>query len=647
MEPFSSRPRQILGSSFRLSSLSKAALFAAVPLALLGATTRTAHAQAKPSIDLRGFTPSVAPDGTLYNEPTSTPGAGAWNMGAFVSYAHRPLVLRNDAGDTRLKLVSGQLSFDAAGSVGLGKRGAIGIALPLVAYQNGQTSPSSRQVFDGGLVPKTAWGDLALIGKYNFKRLGPHGGTGFSMLSRLTLPTGTTSAMVGEGNVTAEARGLFEYKLVFVSVLATAGFKARASERAFGGSTWGNEVPWGAALSLRPQALGLDKKGRWTWGVEGHGALPVNPSSPFTNAQVTPAYVGATARYTVKDTSILAGVESGVTKAAGSAPVRGVLAISWAPREHDLDHDGVPDDVDECMGLAEDRDGFEDGDGCPEMDNDDDGVLDPDDKCPKAQEDEDGFQDEDGCPDLDNDQDGIPDTEDACPDESGPRSTSPKWNGCPIGDKDQDGVSDDKDRCPDEPEDRDGFQDEDGCPDLDNDADGIADTEDACPAAPGIAHVDPKLNGCPSTDTDGDGIANDVDKCPTEAETYNGKDDDDGCPETGKDAKAKPLVTVTEQKGVSRVVLRTRLAFEGGGKDGKPLAIAASSLPQLRAVAALLLQNPTWKLSVAIKAQPKDATSRAELVKAKLVGLVGRNVVTVAELPKKGEPTGVALIVTK
>jgi FKBP-type peptidyl-prolyl cis-trans isomerase FkpA len=48
----------------------------------------------------------------------------------------------------------------------------------------------------------------------------------------------------------------------------------------------------------------------------------------------------------------------------------------------DQDGDGLSDDVDKCPDQAEDRDGFEDSDGCPEPDNDQDGLKDGVDKCP-------------------------------------------------------------------------------------------------------------------------------------------------------------------------------------------------------------------------------------------------------------------------
>jgi outer membrane protein OmpA-like peptidoglycan-associated protein len=76
-------------------------------------------------------------------------------------------------------------------------------------------------------------------------------------------------------------------------------------------------------------------------------------------------------------------------------------------------------------------------------DSDGDGIDDAHDKCPHEAEDRDGWDDDDGCPDPDNDEDGIPDTEDRCPVVAGVASAK----GCP--DRDGDTVGDDDDRCPD------------------------------------------------------------------------------------------------------------------------------------------------------------------------------------------------------
>jgi outer membrane protein OmpA-like peptidoglycan-associated protein len=107
-------------------------------------------------------------------------------------------------------------------------------------------------------------------------------------------------------------------------------------------------------------------------------------------------------------------------------------ALRLSPRDKclspgDRDKDGIADAVDRCPTEAEDKDGFEDADGCPDPDNDKDGIADAVDRCPTGAEDKDGFEDADGCPDPDNDKDGVTDAVDRCPTEAGPAENG----GCP------------------------------------------------------------------------------------------------------------------------------------------------------------------------------------------------------------------------
>jgi OmpA-OmpF porin, OOP family len=163
----------------------------------------------------------------------------------------------------------------------------------------------------------------------------------------------------------------------------------------------------------------------------------------------------------------------------------------------DSDSDGIVDSEDACVNEP----GPPETQGCPvSKDSDGDGVPDDIDRCPLDSEDKDGFQDEDGCPDADNDHDGIVDRSDACPNGPGPIEN----RGCPVVDRDADGVLDPEDRCPDVK----GLKELAGCPD--SDSDGVADPEDRCPVNPG-----PKDNGgCPEVDRDGDSVNDRADKCP-------------------------------------------------------------------------------------------------------------------------------------
>ncbi len=138
------------------------------------------------------------------------------------------------------------------------------------------------------------------------------------------------------------------------------------------------------------------------------------------------------------------------------------------PRVVDRDYDGILDKSDACPDHPEDRDGFEDEDGCPEADNDQDGIIDGEDRCPLDPEDKDGFEDEDGCSDVDNDADQVRDVDDECPLDAEDRDGFEDEDGCPEPDNDGDGIIDLKDLCPNEPEIVNGIADNDGCPDAES-----------------------------------------------------------------------------------------------------------------------------------------------------------------------------------
>jgi outer membrane protein OmpA-like peptidoglycan-associated protein len=199
------------------------------------------------------------------------------------------------------------------------------------------------------------------------------------------------------------------------------------------------------------------------------GKLGMSGSS---SAMVTSEYLAGMHYRLVPTWDLGVALGRGLVAGIGAPAFRGLVMLTFAPRptagaglsppppaERDRDGDGIPDDQDKCPDQPEDKDLYQDDDGCPDLDNDGDGIADATDKCPNDPEDKDGFQDADGCPDPDNDGDGIADT---------------------------------ADKCPNDPEDKDGFQDADGCPDPDNDKDGIADKDDKCPNEYGVPP-----DGCP------------------------------------------------------------------------------------------------------------------------------------------------------
>ncbi len=236
-------------------------------------------------------------------------------------------------------------------------------------------------------------------------------------------------------------------------------------------------------------------------------------------------------------------------------------APQTTPAEADFDGDGIKGDDDKCVDEAEDKDGFEDQDGCPEKDNDKDGIEDDKDQCRDQAEDKDGIADEDGCPDVDVDGDGVNDEKDKCPTEKG----SVENNGCPDGDKDGDTVVDRLDACIDVK----GPVENKGCPDTDADEDGTADRLDACKNEKGPA----SNKGCPYPDTDKDTVTDNFDNCVNEP----GPVDNQGCP-----ASKKQLVIITADK----LMIKDKVYFDTG-----KASIQARSNALLDQVAAVLVTH--------------------------------------------------------
>ncbi len=438
----------------------------------------TAHAE---NVALSVFDPTPATTGTGFQLQSPEVGKdGDWVVSAIISHATNPLVI--DAifegkfiNDDRV--VERSTLLELGGAYAFLGRFEAGARMPIYA-QDGQAFVDSKTMYSTTPVSGTARGDLTLHAKARLWRK-----AGFAVAGglQLTLPTATDGAFTGVDKPSARVLGLASLVPDTLSrritLSANAGAVLRATSR-YENLQQGSGVAWGLGISVRA----TDR----LWGAaEVFGdVVPSGRDSEMGGAlTLSPIEWLAGVRYQ-PDRRFSLGLAGGrgLTSAAGSPELRGVLSLAFAPGapairsihepeppkfDGDADGDGARDSVDKCPNEAEDADLFDDSDGCPDLDNDKDGIADAADKCPLDAEDRDGFQDDDGCPDKDNDSDGIADAQD---------------------------------KCPMEPEDKDGFQDLDGCPDLDNDHDGIADAKD---------------------------------KCVNEPETINGVLDDDGCPDPG------------------------------------------------------------------------------------------------------------------
>jgi OmpA-OmpF porin, OOP family len=445
------------------------------------------------------FNPAPGPRNFFTTRTLRMDGEMTWSAGLFVNYANEPFVLRSCRSETNcedpnavreqdIKVIENLVTGDLLGSLTPFPRLQVGLRLP-VTWVKGHGLTAEGTAERGGM-SAVGMGDAELEAK---ARLVGEASDTFVAGAALfgTGPLGRATAKdryIGDATPTVGLRAIFDGLSGPLSVGGNFGAVYRGEGRV-GTTDLGPEFRYGAAAGY--QALSnlrvvLDGFGstkfsarNGTNAFELDGGIQFFPSSPIV---------------------LSVGGGTGLIQGVGVPKFRVFAGFLYVHEQRDSDGDGIPDDVDQCPNEPEDRDGFEDSDGCPDPDNDGDTIADAFDKCPNEAEDFDGFEDTDGCPDPDNDKDGIPDERDACPNEPETMNGYKDEDGCPDEpDRDGDGVPDSRDKCPDEPEDTDGFEDEDGCPDPDNDGDGIPDNQDEC--------ID-------------------------EPETYNGYQDQDGCPDT-------------------------------------------------------------------------------------------------------------------
>lgn len=464
-----------------------------------------------------------------------------WGVQLHLDYGLNPLVWERNRGTSsseQFSIVEHELVGTVGFSLGLFDRLVVFAGLPVVIWMDGEPS-SVTAPLNIASSDSSGLGDLYLGGRVRL--MGEEDDlASLALQLSVTLPTGAhgTQAYRSEDHVTVHPELLgevrpFEGGRIVLNLGAffrdedTDDLANLAFEHAL---TFGAGVAAKVWESERNPDRYLDVYAQ----IYGETAFASFFDRDQTNVEAT---VGA--KY-FEPSGVSVGLAGGpgITRGFGTPDLRLIGTVGFSPAaSRDKDGDGVPNASDACPEEPEDRDGFEDTDGCPDGDNDADGIADASDACRDEPETVNGLDDEDGCPDEARDTDG-------------------------------DGLFDHEDACPEHPEDADGFRDEDGCDDPDNDADGVLDAEDNCRDEAGVI----ENRGCPDQDRDADGVVDRVDNCPDEP----GSAENHGCEE------AQQVVLRGERLEIlDNVFFRTN-------RD----AIQRRSFTLLRNVAAVLNAHP-------------------------------------------------------
>ena len=486
-------------------------------------------------LNLRTFEPSMDSRGANQLDRSSSLETGQFNFGLYLSHALSPLRKKEGTTDTPIvrHYSMGQLLL----AVGFGGRVTLGVQAPVVL-----TRGTIGNMPDDDVDTADALGDLRASIKVTILDSAQFP-VGVALMASTYFPTGSAEAFASDGGTLIQPKLVLDATFLGrFSTIMNVGYTNRptfilTSEA----SQSTSDIAVANTFDLGFAFVFAAIRDRFHVTLEN---LTTVPTQSVAGTQLSNTLLLGGKLFLLQRSFFTFGGGRELTNALTTAPWVGYVGIVFEPQEDDYDGDGIADDSDRCVSEPEDKDDFEDTDGCPELDNDGDKILDYVDACPNQAEDLNDFEDTDGCPDANRD-------------------------------RDKDGFVDRQDQCPDAPEDRDGYRDADGCPEPDNDMDGIDDVDDQCPMKPEDIDGYKDEDGCPDTDNDKDGIPDVRDRCPDQPENVDGIEDEDGCPEE--------RVLVTREK----IEFDGKVYFETDRDEVKP-----ASFDLLNEIAEVMNKHP-------------------------------------------------------
>jgi len=432
------------------------------------------------SLDVQAFRPSPFAQDLFTVGTGQTKAPCWWCAGLYLNYQNEPLVLRavDGKGESIIRrLVEHQITANLLASFTLADWFALGLDVPVIAWQDGQDLAGFPSASAFGM------GDIRIYPRFRLANV-KDGLFTLGFEPTIIVPVGGfIDKYMGRNNVAFLPTLQFGLDFGRGGLAINAGVLASVADADFG------NLDMRHMLHLKAGAWGGVVKDKLDLLAEVSVATPLTDA--FQDLKELPVEVlGGLTWHATPNFDFNLGAGGGITKGATAPAYRVFTGFQFhcAPKAPpppacvpDPDGDRLCSPCvfdqgreaefaaackgrDQCPAVAEDFDGFQDGDGCADPDNDQNGICDPwvaekgqskeyaktcrlSDKCPDEPEDKDGFEDDDGCPDCDNDKDRI------CDPWVVEKGLEAKCGCKPV------------DKCPNEPENYNTFQDDDGCPD--------------------------------------------------------------------------------------------------------------------------------------------------------------------------------------
>lgn len=394
----------------------------AFALGLVCCVDSHAFAQSVDAFGIERFRLATDGGGILDVEWADVTGHKSWGLGLWVGFASDPLVLHDNTMPNQPRagaLVERRLTTGLVGSVALWNRLQIGVAFDAVGYQ--ASGDDVGAVMGIGSLGSSGAGDLRVAPKLLLV------GGGRSRFHVALIPSATVP-MGKAGDFMREHGPVFAPELAIawgdrVRIAVNAGYRIR-EKLEVADLVVDDEVFARVGIGLRIGAPG-DPAAE----LDVSGSLAIAAGDRQANQNATETMAGGSVRLS-RSMRLFAAGGVGLDRGFGTPEWRALGGVRVTAVRGDRDGDRIEDVVDRCPNEAEDRDGYDDGDGCIDPDNDGDGIADAKDRKPNDAEDKDGWQDDDGAPDPDNDGDGLADGADQCPNEAEDKDGVRDDDGC-------------------------------------------------------------------------------------------------------------------------------------------------------------------------------------------------------------------------
>ena len=324
---------------------------------VVAALAASAHAQTPgEGFGIERFRAGIDGAALLDVDWADVPAHGRWSFGAWSGLAHDPLVIYDTQMNAVEALVERRVTTGLVGSLALWDRVELAVATDIVGYQSGAMS-----------LPTSGLGDLSLVGKVMLAR---GGGFAVAFVPAFGVPLGSATGYLREAGPTLAPELAASMTSGLFRASVNAGYLLRKRVET-AGLVVDNEMYARAALGVNVSGTEL----MWS-------ASAARPRHDATkNVVAVETLIGA-GRPISSALAVFAAGGVGLDNGFGTPDWRAVVGVRFgsAPPER------AP------MVVVEPPK--------PDVDSDGDGILDKDDRCPKEPEDKDGFQDADGCPDL-------------------------------------------------------------------------------------------------------------------------------------------------------------------------------------------------------------------------------------------------------